>query len=919
MRQRTALEFLVVPDSGAARRVRRLLAQSGARSGVVVGTWPELVQRACRSYCVPQAPRDADEAFLEAMAELEDAFWAESFAVAPEETGKAIRAALVDVLAASDPDRGIDERRLQALAQRPRQLVADLLRLGAALSGKLPGHLTGIRNVLRCGAADALQLLRVHRLADIPRVTRWEAALADKLNRNAAEAGRAAEDEGLLAALQGALAAGPSAPPDSSLRALQTRLLAPGAGGVPLDDSVQWVGVRDFHQEADVAAGLAQSLLAAQSDLRPADIGLLAPDSFEYSVALEDAFGLAGLPLAGLPAERWKRDLGYEAVFHFLYCRQKPAPAMALAVCLASPLMPWPPEVGASLAQAVMDGDYRSQLPPSCGKAAQAMLQLLLGGDAEPGALAGALADFGSLLEGGERFAVHAGRAREVVGRLRSMLEQSAELDWAGLRRVANPHFLVSGEAPEFTLEGVTVWLEGREPWRPVRHLIVCGFAQGRYPAAPRASSVFAPDDIRAIREAVGLPLALPADSHAERRTLFVRQLQAAAESATFLIPRRDERGQAQAPSESMVFMEQIFKVPAAGDLIAELDAAQGRARIRHLARAPGSAPQPPRDVRSADLDFGRDLLAMRKDEAGNVKPESPSSLEAPMISPLAWLLRRCGAEPLLWAPEKADLRLIGTLTHRVFEELFRPGQDLPAPDDIPVQVGLLLDQAALQQAPFLRSPQWQVERRHLAEQIRRAALVWRDVLGRLNAKVLASEQWLEGNWSGIRIHGQTDLILGLPRNRVLVVDYKWAKSQGRLKRMERGFDSQASLYRAMVENGGPKAPREGEGNSPNGDLAGSLSRAQWIGIVYFMMRDGVCLADGGAGAAGFAEIPAWQALDEDVARNALELIRKRLDELRSGLVRLNRAADAEFFEKQAGITPYALSASPLIGLFTLP
>ena len=34
--------------------------------------------------------------------------------------------------------------------------------------------------------------------------------------------------------------------------------------------------------------------------LRPKDIGLLLPDEFEYAVAVEDAFRLAGLALSGL-------------------------------------------------------------------------------------------------------------------------------------------------------------------------------------------------------------------------------------------------------------------------------------------------------------------------------------------------------------------------------------------------------------------------------------------------------------------------------------------------------------------------------------------------------------------------------------------------------------------------------------------
>ena len=45
-----ALRFLLVPDGSAARPVRRLMAEPGACSGVVVGSWPELVGWVRRAY-----------------------------------------------------------------------------------------------------------------------------------------------------------------------------------------------------------------------------------------------------------------------------------------------------------------------------------------------------------------------------------------------------------------------------------------------------------------------------------------------------------------------------------------------------------------------------------------------------------------------------------------------------------------------------------------------------------------------------------------------------------------------------------------------------------------------------------------------------------------------------------------------------
>ncbi len=916
MRKRV-LQFLLVPDASAARRLRRSLAGAGARSGVVVGTWPELVERAQDAYFIPHAPEDSGQTFEDAMGAAEGAFWGESFSVAPTETAHAVRAALIDLLSAFDPRCGLASAGCERLPVRSRRLVGDLLRLAGSLNGHLPGDLAAIRNLLRTGSSDAPQPIRVYRVEGIPRTTRWQDALLRKLN---SDADRFAEgrDPGLAAALHSCFRLSGRAETQSALGVMQAGLFEACEAAARLDASLQWVGVRDFCQEAEAAAGMVQVLLTECSDLRPADIGLLLPDSFAYSVAVEDAFQLAGLALSGLPAERWRRDLGSEAVYHFLFCRQKPAPAMALAVCLSSVLMPWSAEEGAVLAQAVMDGNYDLRPPSGAGREARTMLELLRGGDTEPATLAQALRDFAVLLDGGEVFTLHLRRAREAVDRLRAQLEGTQEIDWTGLRRGAIPHFIVAGESPSYNLEGITVWRESHEPWREVRHLFVLGFAQGCYPADSKTSPVFSADDVRAIRERLGVPLVSAAEEQDCLRRRFRRQLRAASDSATFLIPRRHERGHMQAPSESLAFMRRIVPVPASRkDLIAELDATQDRARIRRLARAPAGAAEPPRDFGCSQIHLGRDLLALRTDDEGRVKPESPTGLEMPMISPLAWLLRRVGAEPLQWAPESADPRIIGTLAHSVFEELFRPGGALPEPHEIGSRVGALLDRAALHLAPFFRTPQWQVERRHLAEQAAKAAANWRDTLEQLGAEVLGSEQWLEGNWSGVAIHGQTDLILGLKGNRLLIVDYKWSKSDSRRKRMECGFDSQASLYRAMVQTGGPKQRRGREGNG-RGDqnLAAKLREAAWIGIVYFMMKDWVCLSD--SDLPGFASVPGWRTIDNDVASNAVALIRDRLDEFRRGVVALNCVTDREYFEKEAGIRPHALDLSPLIDLFSL-
>ncbi len=912
--QKRALQYLLVPDSSAGRRLRRILATTRARSGIAIGTWHDLLNRAREAYFIP-ASEDAETQFEQGLARVDGAFWQESLASAPTETVRALRRDFVEAVSASDPETALADLELAGLADRPRRMMGDFKRLYHQLEAGLPADLEVIRRLLRVDSEEVRQPLCVHRVKELPRTSRWQDALIEKLNSDAAIAGFSPERE-LSRALQACLEERPSADPASALGILQRRLFEPGTAPAPVDETAQWLRVRDFYQEAETVAGMTQQLLAHDPSLQPRSIGLLVPDSFEYSVALEDAFRLGGLALSGLASERWQRDLGSEAVFHFLFCRQRLAPAMALAVCFSSRLMPWPAEDGAQMAQAVMDGDYSPRLPSRRGERAKRMRDLLLGGDVEPATLSQALADFASLLNGGDRFTAHAHRGREAAERIRRRLAGAQTIEWASLRRSVNPELISGGASPNHNLEGVTVWREGEEAWRPVQHLFVLGFTHGHYPVRPGTSAVFSEPDRLAIRNEIGLRLELRAERQARQRRLFRKQLGAVSGTVTFLVPHRNPDGTPAAPSDSLPFIERLLPAPAtAPGLIATLDSAADRGRIRHVALAKSCAPSPARELYSSSLRLGRDLIALRTDKAGNPRPESPSSLETLLTSPLAWLLRRVQAEPLQWSPEAANPAVLGNLAHGVFEDLFAPGRELLADKEIEGGVEAALEGRIQQHAPFFRSPHWRVERRELAAGAARAAKAWRRVLDDLGARVLASEQWLRGRALGISIVGKADLILGVGDDYALIVDYKWSKSYDRRIRMERGYESQASLYREMALNGEIQA-RRAAGPDQTGDapLAKRPVSAKSVGIVYFTMRDEVCLSD--SEPPGPNRVIGWHAVEGDVAGEAISKIRDRLEQARHGEIEMNHQGDREAFKKEWGVTAFALDLSPLVELF---
>ena len=907
------IQFILVPDASAARRLRRVLATQAPRQGVIVGTWPELVEQANSAYLVAGSTNEWGQALHAALANMPNAFWAKSYSVAPEETAAEVETALSLLVSATPLTAGtndlIELGNVDALSGRPKKHVQDIAQLLNELNGLLPDNLLAIKQLHAATPTSAIRSVVVCHLEGLPKLTVWQQSLINKLNADV----QVEPDSALMSMLQTVFGESGTGEPKTSLQSIQENLFSSSTQKSEIDESVQWIGVRDCLAEAEVAAGMAQQMLAEHPDLTHADIGLLMPDTFEYSLVVNDAFTAAGLPLSGLPVEHWQRDLGGEVIFHFLWCRQKPAPAMALAACLSSPLMPWSKAQGAELAQKVMDGDYRLKPFAHAAAADQALLDLFREGDDNPESLSAAVKTFVSLLTADDGVDAHLNRAKEVANGVRLLLEDKPVLDWVALRRFASPQNRSTGETPLFTQQGITVWREPYEVWRPVRFLIVLGFASGNYPATSSDSSVFVSDDLLDIRKHLNLPVATPADTTKERRLRFRRQLASVCEFVSFMIPRRDSGGVSQSSSETLVFMQQLFSANEDDDaesLVLELDVESDRSRARYLSVIESEQPTTPRTCAVEDIQFDCDLLALGKDSDGQQKPESPSSLETLMVSRLAWLLRRLKAEPLGWVPERPNVMLLGTLTHSVFEDLFKTASPIPDQQTIELEVAPLLDSAIKRHAPFLKAAQWQAERKDLEAGIRKAAQAWRGVLTTLGADVLGTEEWLQGNLNGVPIHGQADIVLGLPDGRLLVVDYKRSSASSRKPRMEKGYDSQANLYRTMLSTGGPKS-------DTNNELLERLSKGTTTGIVYFMTNDQTSLTD--APLVNSDSIPGWDVLIDDVSHLAMGLIDSRLKEVAAGSLYLNREGDDTFFDKAAGVKPYALENSALIPIFTIP
>lgn len=899
------LHFLLVPDAGAARRLRRELASGGARTGVLVGVWPELVKLALDNAMLSLPAGDWDAACHRALAAHPNAFWAGSYPNAPGETCTVVCNQYLELLQSTKPSAPFAPLVTAELGGRGGTHLADLARLHQSLDGALPDSLMGMQALLRTPHEQTLRRLQLYCNLALSDLNVWQIYLVEHINKGSSEL----HDPDLQAALDAMVL-----PPDGmrvdegSLAFLQRDLYHLPQQKFERDNTIQWLAVRDFYEEAEVAAGMVQSMMAEDTTLTPADIGILVPNRLEYVLALRDAFNLANLPLSGLSDPNWRRDLGGELVFNFLQAREKPAPAMAVAACLTSPLMPWSETEGAAVAQGVIDGDWCIAPWRGITPAGEVILDLLRSEDSSDASLAGALQQLIEQLSPDEALAEDRSRAVDIVAQVRAALMLDSPVEWGHIRRLAAPERLDSLGNTEFTREGVTIWLEGREAWRSVRHLLVLGFAAGHYPGRRGGSPVLSENDIRQLAQQTGVPLLTRRERLDRDRACFKRQLNMVSESVSFLVPRRDPAGDTQSPSESLEFMLYLF-CEEEDKAVLSLDLSMDRTRARFLAVSSSLESVAPLVRPYADLALGQNLLSLRTDEEGNPKPESPSALDTLMVSPLAWLLQRIKAEPRLWIGEKLDVLLQGNLAHGVFERVFAEGGELPQRKILPQLVSDALETVIRVESPFLRGKAWAVERHLLEGQLVRAAEAWRDILAELSATVIGTEVWLQGQLGNLGIHGQSDALLALPGNRLLIVDYKKSSAASRRERMLNGYDSQVELYRRMLQTGGPKD------QGPDG-LADRLKSSEDIGVVYFNLNDLTALSD--SNVAESSRLPGWEWLDNDVAVEAIRLIENRVADLERGRILLNRVTDQEFFEKTAGVKPYALEVSPLVTFFML-
>lgn len=801
------------------------------------------------------------------IADNPDPVWADSLANAPIETIASVTAALEDLVFAT-PDLRVPEVRRLPDSRAKRHLLA-LVGLWQALGDALPEGLAPVHHVINLPYGCFLSPAPVVEGSLDPQAPAAMAAL--------------------YARLESEFGSVPAAPPyrsaaaGSRLHALQAGVSSPQIETGPIDNSLAFHGLRDLAACADFAAAHARALIDAGTPAR--EIAVLTGSS-PHQIAR--AFAAQGVPLSGLPAGLPKRDVVGETALHLALAKRPPTPAMALASLVLSPLMPWSAQTGRNLAESLMGGDFRGEILTADP------VQKALWDDIR--ASATSLAQLRFLFD---RICDQIAEGERVRARL-AVPPGEGSPDWERILRGIQVMPPASPD-PLRNLEGVSLWLAHESPWRHSRHLIVADFTEGLYPTRPRANPMFLDSELSMIREVTGLTLRGRAESLAQGLALFDEQIQKTSESVTFLIPWRDLSGARLQPSAGLSLVARaIYDIDEASDLVTDLSRlapSDWPVMHHHLPPLP-----PPSELPEALVFPGLDLLSLRRTVDGTARPQSPSRLETLLVSPLAWLLAEFGAEDMSWSAEKLDVMAKGSIAHDVFEHIFLKDQPVSDAETLTAAVPEAYDRALTRHAGYLRSSSWEMERRGLEREILSSALRWRDHLLALNAKILGAEIWLAGEAHGIHLHGKADAILELPDGTLLVVDHKKSGTSGRRRRMEAAWDLQAGLYRDMISR---PHRRENDGMKP---LIGRK-----IAVAYHLMNDGGFLTSG----LMLSEGSPARDMGDAVSDSAVEKLTARLAELGAGRVVLNTSVDENFFKKEAGFTPYALTdGSALVSAF---
>ncbi len=668
----------------------------------------------------------------------------------------------------------------------------------------------------------------------------------------------------------------------------------------PKIKNLQWLVARDVQQEVEVVAGMVQEALKEGTSFD--NIAIVIPRDGWYKDFLIQTCSTFNIPLSRAGQIEAYADFGTQWIFNALQAQDKFSAPMLFASLFSSPLMPYSLADAQYLGRIALDNDWKNKhgnIKPAILEKFDVETQSLIVDIVEwqqenmeqsLNEFIKQLEMFYPLLNNSDNMLLHRKRFIDLIGELNTYLENFENATASELLNQIRPYALQENSERKSYLNSIHVVYEGDLMIQEIDHLFVLGFNDGHYPKKLDNVGVFSRMNWGLLANDIQLSLSPQEKFYTQEKYTFKRQLQCACKSITFMASALDLQGSTQSPSSSLSDIAYCFyhdqKELEPELLLTYLE--EEKTIPFFYATASKVEVEVQRDLISEDLNLGKNIFELRKNEDGTLKPESPSSLEKLMISPLSWFLYRQGLEPKIWGVLELDVATQGTIAHGVFEDCFCPENPTHDLSDI----HHIMERRIEQYAPFLKEDHRRLEYAQLKTSILKASEEFKALLLHCDANVTKTEEHLTGEIYGIPVGGRTDAILSI-LGKNLVLDYKKSGSKGRASRMKEGYDHQLFLYREML-------------NDKDALTA------------YYTMNDATLVVDQIINCNDNIGVNIKE-IENDCTVNASALLEIRIEELMNGDIVLNTKDDNKLWESRGVVAKYSLESTPLIKLFMKP
>ena len=872
------MDFILVPDALAASETRYALAQRNTM-GTRVGSFPVLLEALAELWLIEPSELDWDSALQEQALAMGDAFWARSIHKDEPVTVAELKAGLQFLLDYLPLD--IRATEIASPANRFERYYNDLVRLYKRIGERLAQNQLA-EQWLAEHQELCIEPLYVYPRVDTARLYPWQKQILDILT----EKGWLAPEPEKYRFIPEPAPAHTGGP----IQQFSQRLFHPEAHVIPCE-GLYWLTCRDQVQEVEAATSMIQ--VALDQGTAAERIVVVVPRGSDYELWLEKHFAHAGIIASNVRSESATLDWQSSLIHDLLTSLLQPDVPMARMSVMINPLMPWFSDQGHRLAEQFGDG-RTPELKPESPPEQRAMLDLLLN---LPEQTPIAVVEWLTSIVGQCRTPKIKGLGKQ---RLKSLLDNARRLlslysdqpFEEQIARVVQQIPVAALESQEDRvryLHAINIIQDGEPLPFQLDELFVLGFNQGHYSYQSEHTGPIprgAWDQI-ASRSGLAIPSVEASQQHWQER--FAEMLSRANTRITFLRALNDFQGERLEASESLLDMALCFQPLE--------DLAPGRLECplmqsdHPLLRTETIPIEQPEEPELADLQFDGQLLnSVRIRGDGTPKPESPSSLEKLMQSPLAWLLHRLNIKSRVWEPQTPEISVQGTVAHKVFE-LFRHRQGEPWSEPL---FDDMFSQAMQEEAPFLDASQWTLKRTQLRQSVYRALASFASWCKQENWTITDAELELQGQLWGIPVRGFVDAVLSNGQQS-LIVDYKKSKHDRRLKQLDAGYDLQTLIYRELYQQQNPTSEV----------LSG-----------YYTLNDSTLLADQALNPGDQLAVVHPAPPLQDQSTNAVALVQERLGEISSGLLRLNQTNDEKTWDNR-GINAYALTDNPVVSRFT--